>query len=60
MKSFTLLAIVALLTKESQQINLKWGVKDLEGDGTDSMFAHIDVTKEDELKQSMDSVREAE
>ena len=64
MKYFSLLALIALMTKESQQINLnsKWGVLDLkEGDdGSDPMFAHMDVSKDEEQQNSMDSLREAE
>ena len=61
MKTFTLIAIVALMTNESQQINLnnKWGVKDMEGDGTDSMFAHVDISKDEEESNTMASIKEA-
>jgi len=50
MKSFCLLAFVALLTNESQQINLnaKWGVKDCEDGCEDPLFAKRDVSKEQE------------
>ena len=52
MKSFSLIVLVALMANESQQINLtnKYGVLDMaEGDdGTDPMFAHTDVSKDEE------------
>ena len=50
------------MTNESQQINLenKWGVKDVVGDGSDSMFAHTNTEKDEELDSTMASVREAE
>ena len=48
MKIFCLLALVALLTAESQQINLnaKYGVLDMaeDDDGADPLFAHYDVS----------------
>ena len=62
MKSLSLIALVALMTNESQQINLntRWGVKDLEGDGKDPMFAHTDVSKDEEEQNSMASLHEVE
>jgi len=62
MKFFSLIALVALMTNESQQINIsnKWGVKDVTGDGSDPLFAHTNVEKDEELDSTMASVREAE
>ena len=50
------------MTNESQQINLnnKWGVKDVTGDGSDPIFAHTNTEKDEELDSTMASVREAE
>ena len=62
MKSFSLIALIALMANESQQINLnaQWGVKDMVGDGSDPMFSHQNVEKDEELESTMASVREAE
>jgi len=52
------------MTNESQQINLtnKYGVLDMaEGDdGSDPLFAHKNVQKEEAMDESMESLREAE
>ena len=64
MKTFSLLSIIALLTAESQQINLnnKYGVTDMadDDDGTDPLFAHYDVSTKIENAEIMDSLHEAE
>ena len=58
MKGHILLLLLAV--ERSQQVNLKWGVKDVQGDGTDTMFTHKDVQRDEELANSMDSLKEAE
>ena len=63
MKTFCLLTFVALMTAESQQINLnaKYGVLDCPESGCeDPLFAHHDVSTEIENKEIMDSLHEAE
>ena len=62
MKTFSLIALIAVLTNESQQINLnsQYGVEDMKGDGTDPLFAHQDNSKQIEQDECMDSLAEAE
>ena len=64
MKFFSLIALVALMAQESQQISLtsKYGVLDMADgdDGTDPMFAHRNVEGEQEMANSMQSLKEAE
>ena len=39
--------------------NSKWGVKDMEGDGTDSMFTHIDISTDEVESNNIASIKES-
>ena len=57
----SVLAIVMLIASTSA-VKVTWGVKDLKDgdDGVDSIFKLQDATKDEEIDNTMDSLKEAE
>ena len=57
----SVLAILMLVASTSA-VKVSWGVMDLKDgdDGVESMFKLQDATKDDEIDNTMDSLREAE
>ena len=53
-------SIIALLVATTSAVTLQWGVKDMVGDGTESNFKLYDAQKEEEVDDTMESLREVE
>ena len=52
--------VIALLVASTSAVTLQWGVKDMVGDGTESNFKLYDAQKEEEVDDTMASLREVE
>ena len=52
--------IIAVLVASASAVNLQWGVKDMVGDGVESNFKLYDAQKEEEVDDTMESLKEVE